>query len=271
MAEKTYLHRRGVLTALLAMALPSPGSATAASGSVQPRYTVRIGVVAEPDSELVGAASDAALREGVRLETVRFASVAQANAAVTTGRIEANIAQDGPSLARAGSGLLPVAHTVTYPMGLYSRTLSDLRGLPPRSVVAFPAEPSAQGRALLLLQGYGLIRISSDAGLSPRTTDIVENRRGLRWRAVAEARLAAALDNAALVALPFAAASAAGLAPARDALGMEDSRVPFANVLAIRARDRDAPWLTPTVRGLHSEPVKTFILARFNDSVRRPW
>ena len=79
------------------------------------------------------------------------------------------------------------------------------------------------------------------------------------------------LDNAALVALPFATASAAGLAPARDALGMEDARVPFANVLAVRARDRDAPWLTPTVRGLHSEPVKTFILARFNDSVRRPW
>ena len=106
MAEKIHIHRRGVLTALLAMGLPSPGSATAASGSVQPRYTVRIGVVAEPDSELVGAASDAALREGVRLETVRFASVAQANAAVTAGRIEANIAQDGPSLARAGSGLL---------------------------------------------------------------------------------------------------------------------------------------------------------------------
>jgi len=71
--------------------------------------------------------------------------------------------------------------------------------------------------------------------------------------------------------MPYATAASANLAPARDAIGMEDARVPWANVLAVRAADCGAGWAGATVAALHAPAVKTFILARFNDSVRRPW
>ena len=64
---------------------------------------------------------------------------------------------------------------------------------------------------------------------------------------------------------------AAGLQPARDSLGIEDARSPWAGVLAVRRADVEAPWLRQLVAVYRSEPVKRFILERYRDSVRRPW
>ncbi|AQV97537.1 metal ABC transporter substrate-binding protein [Cupriavidus necator] len=235
---------------------------------------VRIAVARDADAELLAAAQATGLRNGVRIEPVRFADGAQAGAALAAGRIDGSIAQHAPALALArvqGSALVAVAHTVTYPMGLYSRNAARLAALPAGATVALPADAEGQGRALLLMHHYGLIRLDTAAGLQPRLADMRANPRRLKFQRLAQARLAPALADTALVALPFDAAAAAGLAPARDAIGMEDARVPFANVLAVRAQDREAPWVAATVRSLHADAVKGFILARFNDSVRRPW
>lgn len=236
---------------------------------------VRIGVARDADAELLAAAQATGLQNGVRIEPVRFADGAQAGAALADGRIDASIAQHAPALARVRgkgtSALVAVAHTVTYPTGLYSRTAARLAELSAGSTVALPAEAEGQGRALLLMHQYGLIRLDTSAGLQPRLADIRANPRRLKFQPLPQARLAPALADTALVALPFDAATGAGLAPARDAIGMEDARVPFASVLAVRAQDRAAPWVAATVRGLHAGAVKDFILARFNDSVRRPW
>ena len=231
---------------------------------------VRIGVVTQGDRELVETAA-ASNRDGaVQLQAVPLPTIADVRRALAAQRIDASIAEDGQALAGDRS-VCAVAHTVTYPMGLYAEKLAALRQVPVNAVVAIPADRAGQGRALLLLQNHGLIRIDSDAGLQPQVRDIVHNPRKLRFQRVASTRLAAAMGSAAAVALPYAAADAAGLAPARDALGIEDARVPWANVLAVRQADCQATWIKPAVQALHSPAVKSFILARFNDSVRRPW
>lgn len=253
------------------------GLALAALGrtaGAQEARIVRIGVARDADAQLLAAAQATALQNGVRIAPVRFAEGAQAGAALAAGRIDASIAQHAPALARVpGSGgtLVAVAHTVTYPTGLYSRTAARLAELPAGTKVVLPAEAEGQGRALLLMHQYGLVRLDTAAGLQPKLADIRANSRRLTFQRLAQERLAPALADGALVALPFDAAAAAGLEPARDAIGLEDARVPFANVLAVRAQDRRVPWVAATVRGLHSASVKDFILTRFNDSVRRPW
>ena len=263
--------RRVLLASLALMAL----MALARAVDARAERIVRIGVARDADAELLAAAQATGLQHGVRIEPVRFADGAQAGAALAAGRLDASIAQHAPALARGpgsgGSALMAVAHTVTYPTGLYSRTVARLAEVPAGSTVALPAEPEGQGRALLLMHHYGLIRLDTAAGLQPRLADIRANPRRLKLRRLRQARLAPALAGTTLVALPFDAAAAAGLAPARDAIGMEDARVQFANVLAVRAQDREAPWVAATVRSLHSDAVKQVILTRFNDSVRRPW
>lgn len=260
--------RRQVLTTGLALLVLVTGA------PVRAESVVRIGVARDADAELLAAAHATALQNGVRIEPVRFADGARAGAALAAGRVDASIAQHAPALARVrgpGGALVPVAHTVTYPTGFYSRTAARLAALPVGATVALPADAQELGRALLLMHQYGLVRLDTAAGLQPGLPDIRANPRRLKFRLLAQPRLASALADHALVALPFDAAAAAGLAPARDAIGMEDARVPFASVLAVRAPDREAAWVAATVRSLQSGPVKAFILARFNDSVRRPW
>lgn len=234
---------------------------------------VRLGVATDTDRALIEAAAPAGLTEGVRLEAVGFADAGKAAAALAAGQIDGSVAQDAQVVA-ANPQVCAAGYTVTYPMGLYAQQLSALREVPVGGVVALPADRAGQGRALLLLQRYGLVRLDPAAGLTPRPKDIVDNPRKLRWHALPAARLPGALRTSALVAMPYAAAASANLAPARDAIGMEDARVPWANVLAVRAGEcgtGGAGWVAATVAALHAPAVKTFILARFNDSVRRPW
>lgn len=243
-------------------------AATQADAPDNARPVVRIGVASQADRELVAAAANAG--GPVRLQAVSFAGTAEVRRALRARRIDASIAEDAQALA-GDATICTVTHTVTYPMGLYAGKIEALRQVPVRAVVAIPADRAGQGRALLLLQNHGLIRIDGEAGLRPQVGDIIDNPRKLRFERLPSQRLAAALRSNALVALPYAAADAAGLAPARDALGIEDARVPWANVLAVRAADCRAEWVAPTVGALHSPAVKSFILTRFNDSVRRPW
>jgi len=56
-----------------------------------------------------------------------------------------------------------------------------------------------------------------------------------------------------------------------ERIGMEDARSPYANVIAVRAQDKDQPWVAQLVAAYHSEPIKHYILTHYQDSVRRPW
>ncbi|MBY4785053.1 MetQ/NlpA family ABC transporter substrate-binding protein, partial [Burkholderia dolosa] len=66
-------------------------------------------------------------------------------------------------------------------------------------------------------------------------------------------------------------AARAGPAPARDSIGIEDARSPYANVLTVRDADRAKPWVAQLIAAYHSDDVAHFILTRYRDSVRRPW
>lgn len=252
----------------MAVAAVCVGLWTQAAWAEAPRV-VRIGVVAASDRELVEAASPGAA-SSVRLQAVSLGNAAEVRQALAARRIDASIAEDAQALA-GDAAICTVAHTVTYPMGLYASRLAALREVPVRATVALPADRAGRGRALLLLQSHGLIRIDTEAGLQPGERDIVDNPRKLRFRPLPPTQLAGALGRDALVAMPYAVADAAGLAPARDALGIEDARVPWANVLAVRHADCRAGWIAPTVAAFHATAVKSFILTRFQDSVRRPW
>jgi hypothetical protein len=109
------------------------------------------------------------------------------------------------------------------------------------------------------------------AGLRATTADITGNRLHLKIVRLPHARLARALDTAAFVAMENNDAARAGLQPARDSIGIEDARSPYADVLAVRDADRAQPWAHQLVAAYHSNDVAHFILTRYQDSVRRPW
>ena len=54
-------------------------------------------------------------------------------------------------------------------------------------------------------------------------------------------------------------AGEAGLIPSRDALGIESSDSPFANIVVVREADKDSPAAKALVKAMQSPEVKTFI------------
>lgn len=250
-------------------------AAFASAGADTPLQVIRIGVSTGPQAEIMEEVKGIAASHGLDLQIVRFDDENKIDAALDAGKLDANSFQDLPYLDQQkqahGYHLVDVAYTVTLPLAFYSKKLTSLRGLKPGDTVALPKTPGDCARALILLQNYGFITFPDTAGLHATPRDISTNPRKLKFITLAPAQLPGALDKAAFAAIPWAVAEQAGLQPARDAIGMEDARSPYANVIVVRAQDKDQPWVARLVAAYHSEPIKHYILTRYQDSVRRPW
>jgi len=257
---------------LISLGLALLGVAFAAKVSAAP---VRIAASEGPQAEILQLVSRIGAREGrLALEVVPVRDAAKAHVALLTGQLDASSAEDGIVVASRiakGERTSIATQTVTLPMGLYSRKLRTLRELPKGATVALPQAAHERARALILLQNYGLIELRDGAGTQANLSDVTRNRRALRLVALPPARLAASLPQAELVVLDFEAAAQLGLAPARDGIGIEDGRSPYANVLSVRSEDSTAPWLGDFLAIYRSAEVQRFILTRYQDSVRRPW
>ena len=236
---------------------------------------LRIAVAPGPQAEVMELVARLAAAQGLALTTILSVTAPVAvNAALASGGFDAASVEDGVAFSTDPSRqrLAEAALTLTLPMALYSRRLAALRDLSVGARVAIPAEPAAATRALLLLYNHGLLLLRPEAGLRARLSDVQQTRRGLRLLSLPSTRLAAALDGPAdLAVIDHTHAAAAGLQAGRDSLGIEDARSPWASVLAVRRVDAESPWLRQLVTVYRSEPVKRFILERYQDGVRRPW
>ncbi|WP_088581675.1 MetQ/NlpA family lipoprotein [Burkholderia ubonensis] len=236
---------------------------------------VRVGVTRGVHAEILDEVKRVAAARGLPVDVVVFDDVTRIDGALADGRIDAASFEDAQRLeatrAAKGYALTAVATTVTLPMALYSRKLKSLNALRPGATIAIPADPRGMARALVLLQNDTLLTFRDRAGLHASLRDVTGNRLGLKIVALRGERLVAALDTAAFVVLDSGDAARAGLQPARDSIGIEDARSPYADVLAVRDADRAQPWVARLVSAYQSDDVARFILTRYQDSVRRPW
>ena len=74
-------------------------------------------------------------------------------------------------------------------------------------------------------------------------------------------------QSAAAVVSQFVSLDEAGLVPARDAIGREAADGPYANVIAVRTKDRDQPWVRKLVAAYQSPEVRSFIESEFKGSL----
>jgi D-methionine transport system substrate-binding protein len=241
----------------------------------QTARTLRIGVTAGPHAQILEEAAKVAKREGLEIRIIEFSDYIQPNAALAQGDLDANSYQHQPFLDQQvkdrGYKIVSIAQTVVFPIGVYSRKYKSLADLPSGAKLALPNDPTNGGRVLLLLQREGLIKLRPDAGLRATPVDVVENPKKLRLIELDAAQLPRSLDDVDVAAINTNFAIQAGLSPNRDAVAIESKESPYANIIAVRERDREQPALQQLVRAYRSPEVKAFVQETFKGSVVPTW
>ena len=116
-------------------------------------------------------------------------------------------------------------------------TLSLTASLADGIKIAIPNDATNEGRALLLLQAYGLIKVDENAGITATVADITENPLNIEFIEVEAALVPNALPDVDYAAINGNYALAAEL-PA--ALLYENAESPYVNVVSVNEADKDS-------------------------------
>jgi D-methionine transport system substrate-binding protein len=152
-------------------------------------------------------------------------------------------------------------------MGLYSTKFETIDELEDGSEIAFPNDPTNGGRALLLLEKYGLIKLDSNAGILATENDIIENPKNLKFTALEAAYLPRVLNEVDGAIINGNYALEASLVPTEDSLILEEKDSPYANIIAIRAGEEKEDKYIKLMKVLQSEKVKKFIEENYGGGV----
>lgn len=236
---------------------------------------IKIGVTAGPHAEVMDVVKKVAEKDGLKVQIVEFNDYIQPNVALNQGDIDINSYQHQPYLDNMvkdrNFDIVSIAKTVIFPMGIYSKKVKSLNELKPEAVVAIPNDPTNGGRALLLLEKQGLIKLKQGAGLKAAVIDIVENPKNIKIKELDAAQIPRSLDDVDVATINTNYAMTAGLVPTKDAIAIEDANSPYANVIAVRSKDKDNPAFQKLVKAYHSEEVKKFVAEYFKGSVVTAW
>ncbi len=259
------LKKLGLIALLSLAALPAAAQT----------QTLRIGATPGPHAQILEAVRPIAAKKGLDIKIVEFSDYVVPNEALASGELEANSFQHQPYLdnqkENRGYKIETVAQTVNFPIGIYSKKHKAFDALPNGASIAIPNDPTNGGRALLLLQDKGLIKLKDGVGFKPTILDITANSKNLKFTEIDAAQAPRVLDDVDAAVINTNYATQAGLDPVKDALTREDPKGPYVNVIAVRAEDKDKPWVKALVESYHSPEVKKFVEETFKGAVLTSW
>jgi D-methionine transport system substrate-binding protein len=232
-----------------------------------------IAASAIPHAEILEFVRPQLAAQGVDLRIKVFTDYVQPNLQVEEHQLDANFFQHQPYLdafnREHGTHLVVVPDSAVHiePFGAYSHKIRSVTALRDGAVVAVPNDPSNSARALLLLQKQGLITLKDPRNIFATKHDVAANPKHLDIRELEAATLPRVLDDVDLALINTNYALAAGLAPRRDALFIESSDSPYANLLAARPDNVSSPALRKLVAALRSPAAKRFIQEKYHGAV----
>lgn len=244
--------------------------------SPEDKNTLKVGTIAGPETELMEVAKQVAKEKyGLNIKIIEFTDYIEPNAALNDGSIDANIFQHQPFLDQQIKdrhyNLKTIGKTFVYPMGIYSVKVKKLDQIPSRALIAIPSDPSNEGRALLLLQKAGLIRLKVKSNLFATPVDIESNPKKLIFKELDAAQLARSLPDVTAAVINTNYALPAGLIPSKDAIYREGADSPYANIIVVRTSAANDPRLKQLVMAIHSDAVLETAKKIFNDQAIRAW
>ena len=258
-----------IVIALVAILSVVSVFAQAAAETQSSTTKIVVGATPEPHAALLSLVVDDLAAQGITLEIKEFTDYVTPNDAVEYGEIDANYFQHIPYLesfnTEHGYHLVNAGGIHVEPIALYSSKYSSLSDLPNGAVIAIPNDPTNEGRALLLLQSAGLIKLKDDAGLEAIPLDITENPKNFKFSEIEAATLPRVLSdvNAAIINGNYAIP--AGLVATRDGLFVEGADSPYVNVIAVKEGNENNPAIKALIEALKSDEVAAFVAEKYKN------
>ena len=236
---------------------------------------ITVAASATPHAEILEEAKTLLKDKGYELEVKVFDDYVQPNNVVESGEFDANYFQHVPYLEQfneeKGTHLV-VAGKIHYePFGIYPGTKKDLKDIAKGDKIAVPNDTTNEARALLLLQGNGIIKLKDGAGIKATVNDIEENPNNIEIVELEAAQVPRVVNEVAYVVLNGNYALEANYTVKKDALAYEKSdseaAKTYVNVIAVKEGNENSEKIKALVDVLKSDSIKKFINEKYDGAV----
>lgn len=251
---------------LSAAALVGCGQSKTSSGDSKEKQVIKLGVTGD-DHRVWDNVKERLVKENIELQIITFSDYIRPNQALNDGELDANAFQTVAYFEQFKKDhnldLTSIGNTVLAPMGIYSSNIKDLKELQDGAKLAIPNDATNGGRALLLLQDAGLIKLKDGSGITPTVKDIVENPKKLEIIALVATQIPRSIQDVAAAAINNGVAVEAGYSPLKDSIYIEDTEKDSAknyfNIIAVRTKDKDSTLLKRLVEVYQTDETKKLI------------
>ena len=230
-----------------------------------------VGVTAGLHEDLANLAKEAAAKDGLEVEVKVFSDYVLPNTSLVEGDLDANSFQTQPFLDAfnedRGENLVSVADTILNPMGIYSEKYTSLADIPSGASFALPNDATNGGRALVVLESAGLIKLKEGVGINGSIYDVEENPKNLQFVELEAAQLPKQLPEVDFAAINTNFALEAGLHPKKDSIYLEDANSPYVNKIVVREGEEESEDLQKFLKAYQTDEVRDYILEEYDGAV----
>ena len=243
----------------------------AAPAGADKKVTLKVGATPVPHAEILNLIKPTLAKEGVDLQVIEFTDYVKPNLSLNDKELDANFFQHIPYLEKFAKDrnlqLVSLVKVHIEPMGIYSKTIKDIKQVPDGAKISIPNDPTNGGRALALLEKAGLLKMKEGVGVNGTVANITSNPKKLQIIEVEAALLPRSLGDVNLSVINSNFAMEAKLNPVKDSLFSEGKESPYANIVAVRKGDENRPELQKLAKALTSPEVKKFIEEKYKGAV----
>lgn len=238
--------------------------------------TVKIGVIGS-DADVWRPVAERLKKQNINLKLVQFTDYNKPNQAVLDGDLDINAFQhydffNNWEKTHNDKKLTAIGNTYIGPLRVYSNKIKDLKNLKKGDTVALPNDPTNEGRALILLETAGILKLDQSKA-QPTTRDIKENPKGIKFSPVDASQTARSLSSTAASVVNNDMALNAKLKPS-EAIYVEKINAkskPWVNIIVAKKSEKDNAAYNKVVKEYQTEATKKQIKKIYDGSTIAAW
>ncbi|MDT2676727.1 MetQ/NlpA family ABC transporter substrate-binding protein [Enterococcus dongliensis] len=262
---------------LLSVAVLAVGGLLAGCGSkdeAKPldEKKVTIGVTSGPHQQIIEEVARQAKKDGIEINVKSFDDYNTPNSALSDGDLDGNSYQTFSFLEQQVKDkdykIESAFKTVAFPLGVYSKNITDLSKLQSGDKIGVPNDPTNEYRALKLLEEAGVLKLKDGVEVKATKNDVDKNPKNIEIVELEASQIPSQLDELAAAAINTNFAFGAGLTINDDAIYNEPLKDnPNYNVFAVRTENKDDKIVKEIKKYYQSDETKKFIEKEFKGSV----